>query len=67
MKLKGTVRTMDLGVREQLKNKIEKMSTAIADSFGGKAEIDYSMGYPSIVNSKEESCLLKRVLISKFG
>nr|WP_312578309.1 amidohydrolase [Sedimentibacter sp.] len=65
--LRGTVRTLDFDVRDLIETKIKEMSLAIANSFGGDAEVVYRRGYPSVINTQEESQLLKRVMISKFG
>lgn len=65
--LRGTVRTLDYDVRDLIETKIKGMSIAIANSFGGEVEVAYRRGYPSILNTLNETQSLKRVMISKFG
>ncbi|MFA9423358.1 MAG: amidohydrolase [Sedimentibacter sp.] len=65
--LNGTVRTLNSDVRDLMEEQIKKMSNEIVHSFGGKAKIDYSRGYPSLENTTEETERLKTLLVSKFG
>lgn len=46
----GTLRTFEQSVREKLKNRIIEISTGIAKSFGGNANVEFKMGTPAVVN-----------------
>lgn len=65
--LNGTVRTLNSEVRDFMEEQIRRMSDAIINSFGGKAEIEYRRGYPSVENTPKETERLKKMLISKFS
>ena len=53
--LKGTVRTMDKGVKETVYQKIHDVAEGIAKSFGATAEIRYEHGYPVMENHARET------------
>ncbi|MBD8877263.1 M20 aminoacylase family protein [Roseibium polysiphoniae] len=53
--LRGTVRTLDPGVRELAEERFKAIVTAIAEGMGATAEIDYILGYPVVVNHDEET------------
>nr|WP_300092794.1 amidohydrolase [Sedimentibacter sp.] len=65
--LNGTVRTLNSEVRDFMEEQIRRMSDGIINSFGGKAEIEYRRGYPSVENTPKETERLKNMLLSKFG
>ncbi|MGO0985761.1 M20 family metallopeptidase [Clostridioides difficile] len=46
----GTLRTFEQSVREKLKNRIIEISTGIAKSFGGNANVEFKTGTPAVVN-----------------
>jgi len=53
--LRGTVRTLDPGVRELADERFKAIVTSIAEGMGATAEIDYILGYPVVVNHDEET------------
>ncbi len=53
--LKGTVRTMDPGVRRLAEERIKKIAEATALAFGGTAGVNYMKGYPVMVNAETET------------
>ncbi|MEP4034679.1 M20 aminoacylase family protein [Roseibium polysiphoniae] len=53
--LRGTVRTLDPGVRELAEERFKAIVTSIAEGMGATAEIDYILGYPVVVNHDEET------------
>lgn len=63
----GTVRTLDMGTRAFIVKKIEKVATAIAESFGGRIDFNYEYGPPSIDNNPELKDMLSNVLVDLFG
>ncbi|WP_372801579.1 M20 aminoacylase family protein [Paracoccus seriniphilus] len=50
VKLKGTARSLDAGVRGQLEEGIRRVATNVAAAMGAVAEVDYHRGYPVTVN-----------------
>jgi hippurate hydrolase len=53
--LKGTVRTMDAGVRRTAEERIKKIAAGVAETFGGTATVTYIRGYPMMVNAPAET------------
>jgi len=53
--IRGTVRTMDAGVRRLAEERLRRIVTATADAFGGRAEIRWMPGYPVMVNAEAET------------
>lgn len=51
--LKGTARSLDPAVREQLEEGIRRISTNIAAAMGAVAEVDYQRGYPVTMNDDQ--------------
>jgi amidohydrolase len=48
----GTVRTFDETTRQLIKTRIENIAETTAMAYGGKATVQYTFGYPSVVNEK---------------
>lgn len=55
VKLKGTVRTLDAGVRELAEKKVVSIAEATAAAFGASAKVTYMHGYPVMVNAGPET------------
>jgi hippurate hydrolase len=53
--IRGTVRTMDAGVRRLAEERLRRIVTATADAFDGRAEIRWMPGYPVMVNAEAET------------
>jgi hippurate hydrolase len=53
--IRGTVRTLDAGVRALAEERIRRIAGATAEAFGGTVEIAYMKGYPVMVNSPDET------------
>ncbi|VDS07650.1 putative hydrolase YxeP [Paracoccus haematequi] len=51
--LKGTARSLNPAVREQLEEGIRRISTNIAAAMGAVAEVDYQRGYPVTMNDDQ--------------
>jgi amidohydrolase len=48
--LRGTVRTLDPGIRELAEKRMKALVTSIAEGFGATADIEYILGYPVTAN-----------------
>ena len=55
VQLKGTVRTMDAGVRDMAEARLKLIAEQTAAAFGATAEVRYQRNYPVMVNSLEET------------
>ncbi len=53
VRIHGTARSLDAGVRDQLEEGVIRIARGIAQSFGAVAEVDYDRGYPVTVNDAE--------------
>jgi hippurate hydrolase len=65
--LQLSVRSFSAKVREQLKTRIIALTHAQAESYGAKAEIDYVLGYPVVVNHEEETAFAIEVARELVG
>ncbi len=55
VRLKGTVRTMDLAVQDYVQRRVVEIASGIALTLGAKAEVNYMRGYPVTVNAVENT------------
>ncbi|MGV3491003.1 MAG: M20 aminoacylase family protein [Devosia sp.] len=55
VKITGTVRTLDEGIRDYMEERLRGVAVGIATTFGGKAEVNYRRGYPVTVNSPDQT------------
>ncbi|TRW97384.1 amidohydrolase [Paracoccus sp. M683] len=53
VQLKGTARSLDPKVRDQLEEGITRIATNTAAAFGAKAEVVYHRGYPVTMNDEQ--------------
>ncbi|MFT5164074.1 MAG: amidohydrolase, partial [Alteromonadaceae bacterium] len=61
VKLIGTIRNFDMGIRDQIHQKLKHTATYIAKSAGAEAEVKIDLGYPVTVNDPD---LVKATLAS---
>ncbi|WP_298493913.1 M20 aminoacylase family protein [uncultured Maritimibacter sp.] len=55
VRMKGTIRTHDAGLRASVPKRLEALAKGIAEGFGGRAMFDYHEGYPVMVNTEAET------------
>ena len=60
VKLEGTFRTLDEKWRAEAHQRIEQMATGIAESMGGRCEVNIVKGYPFLKNDEELTMRSKR-------
>lgn len=53
VKLKGTARSLDPGVRDQLEEGIARVATNMAAAMGAVADVNYERGYPVTMNNED--------------
>lgn len=63
----GTVRTFDEDTRQLIKHRLETLSVSVAESFGGKAEVTYTLGYPSVTNHPEMVDIASKSITKVLG
>lgn len=55
VRLRGTVRTLDAGLRDFVEERLKATVRSVAAAFGAEARIDYERGYPVMVNAEAET------------
>ncbi len=55
VKMRGTVRTMDPGVQDQVEQRLKEIVEGTALALGAKAELAYQRGYPVTINTPENT------------
>lgn len=66
-RITGTVRAFDEESRLLIRRRIEEMAAAVAAAYGARAEVDYLMGYPPLVNDEAECRRFFRVAPAALG
>jgi amidohydrolase len=54
--LRGTVRTFDPELRARAEARVKAIAAHTAEAFGGRADVAWAPGYPSMVNHEAETC-----------
>ncbi|RDJ11228.1 M20 aminoacylase family protein [Rhizobium grahamii] len=67
VELKLTMRAFSEVVRQQLKERIPAIARAQAESFGARADVDYRLGFPALINHAAETEFAREVALSTFG
>ena len=67
VELKLTMRAFTETVRQQLQERIPALARAQAESFGAVAEVDYRLGFPALINHREETDFARSIAIDTFG
>jgi len=61
VELKGTVRTLNESLREEMPSLLETMAACTAEAFGARCELAYERGYPVLINDEEKTALVREV------
>lgn len=67
VKITGTLRTINLNTRSNVKERIKAIVTNIADSFGGEGKVEIEEGYTALINSSEVVEDLINTVKENFG
>ena len=67
VKLKGTVRTMDQCVQDQVQARVIEVATGMAATLGATATVDYRRGYPVTVNAAQNTIYAAEVAQAVSG
>ncbi|WP_077965896.1 M20 aminoacylase family protein [Ensifer adhaerens] len=65
--LKLTLRAFNGDVRRLLGERVQALARAQAESFGAKAEVDYKLGFPALVNHPDETAFARNVALQALG
>lgn len=65
--LRGTVRTLDPEVRDQMPGKLQTIADGICGAFGATAELEYRRGYDVVINDAEMSALARAAAADLVG
>ncbi|MDQ3700637.1 MAG: amidohydrolase [Chloroflexota bacterium] len=65
--LRGTVRTLDEEVREQMPGRIKTIAEGIAAAFGATVDVDYRRGYDVLINDPDMSVLASQAAADVVG
>jgi hippurate hydrolase len=67
VKLIGTVRSFRPETRDMAERRIREIVTGVSRAMGGSAELTYTRGYPSTINSEREAMFAAKVGEHVFG
>jgi len=67
VELRLTIRSYSEEVRRTLQIRIPALVRAQAESFGAVAEVDYRLGFPSVVNPTAETAFARQVAVDALG
>ncbi|MFP4457523.1 MAG: M20 family metallopeptidase [Clostridia bacterium] len=65
--LKLTVRSLEPEVRELLETRIKEIANGVCETYGGKAEVNYTYGYSSTKNDDKAANIAKSAAIKFAG
>lgn len=66
-KMSGTVRTFDEETRNVMKERVLTMVDQTGTAYGAETQVKYIMGYPPVVNDKQETARFFREATELFG
>jgi hippurate hydrolase len=67
VELKLTVRAFLPEVRETLRRRIPLLAESVAAGFGASVEIEFPLGFPSVLNHAAETAFARQVALDVFG
>jgi len=62
-----SIRSLDAGVRKQLRQRITALAVAQAESYGAVAKVDYREGFPVLINTEPETAFACEVAKELVG
>lgn len=63
----GTCRSLDPGIAQRFPDMILKVAQGIASTYDAKVDLEYSRGYPALVNDEKMTALLEKAAIEAIG
>jgi amidohydrolase len=65
--MRGTLRTFDLDVREQMLGRLQSFVADMARAYRADARVDLTMGCPPVINPEKETELVRRCCADEIG
>jgi amidohydrolase len=65
--MRGTLRTFDLDVREQMLGRLQSFVSDMARAYRAEARVDLTMGCPPVINPDRETQLVHRCAVDELG
>lgn len=65
--LSGTVRSFDPAVRDKMEKRLEEVARTTAAAYGADCEFTYHRCTPALINSPEETELMRKAVVRVFG
>ncbi|EKN67641.1 peptidase M20D family protein [Neobacillus bataviensis LMG 21833] len=65
--LGGTVRTFDPEIRSQIPIWIEQITKGLTEAHDASYQLDYQLGYSSVVNEEKITSLVEQTIVETFG
>ncbi len=65
--LRGTVRTLSRELRDAVPARMRQILDGVCAAFGATGELEYSLGYPSVLNDPDFTALVRGVAERTFG
>jgi len=65
--MRGTLRTFDMDVREQLLGRLQSFVSDMARAYRAEARLDLTMGCPPVINPEKETDLVRRCCVDELG
>src|SRR5262249_33386532 len=65
--MRGTLRTFDLDVREQLLGRLQSFVSDMARAYRAEARMDLTMGCPPVINPEKETELVRTCCVDELG
>ena len=65
--MRGTLRTFDLNVREQMLGRLQSFVADMARAYRAEARLDLTMGCPPVINPERETALVHRCAVDELG
>ncbi len=65
--LEGTVRTINKLTAQSMSGRIERIAKNTARAFGGDADVNYSFGYPPLINNSDSAEYVKKIAKEVVG
>jgi amidohydrolase len=67
VKMTGTLRTLDSGIRDRVKKDIENITANVCSALGARHRVTFEPGYPLLVNDEAMTKLLKKAASKIVG
>jgi amidohydrolase len=65
--MRGTLRTFDMSVREQMLGRLQAFTSDMARAYRAEAQVELTMGCPPVINPEREAQLVHRCAADELG